>query len=109
MGEEKSRREVVEEYLAGGVSLRELGSRYGIKRTTLHRWVKAQERGEGEAGVVSNRAEALEAMPKDVRRLQRELYEARLHWKLLEAMIEIAEEQFEIPIRKKSGARRRRK
>lgn len=42
----------------------------------------------------------------DVRRLRRELEEARLHNKLLNAMIDIAEEQFEVPIRKKSGAKR---
>ena len=43
----------------------------------------------------------------DVRRLQKELEEARLYNKLLNAMIDIAEEQFEIPIRKKPGAKRR--
>lgn len=43
----------------------------------------------------------------DVRRLRKELEEARLYNRLLNAMIDIAEEQFEIPIRKKPGARRR--
>jgi hypothetical protein len=43
----------------------------------------------------------------EVRRLRKELEEARLYNKLLNAMIDIAEEQFEIPIRKKRGARRR--
>jgi hypothetical protein len=43
----------------------------------------------------------------DVRRLRKELEEARLYNKLLNAMIDIAEEQFDIPIRKKPGAKRR--
>jgi transposase-like protein len=105
MGQEKSRKEVIEEYLAGGVTLRELAQRYGIKRTTLHRWIKADERGEGQTGVVANRSEAIEAMPKEVGRLQRELHEARLEAKLYKAMIEIAEEQLGVQIRKKRGAR----
>jgi transposase len=108
MGQEKSRKEVVEEYLAGGVTLREMAGRYGLKRTTLHRWIKAEESGEGRAGVVANRSEAMKAMkamPKDMGRLQRELHEARLEAKLYKAMIEIAEEQMGVQIRKKRGAR----
>jgi transposase len=42
----------------------------------------------------------------EVRQLRKELEEARLYNKLLNAMIDIAEEQFEIPIRKKPGAKR---
>ena len=45
-------------------------------------------------------------MPRDVKRLQRELEEARLYNKLLTTMIDIAEEQRGIVIRKKSGAKR---
>jgi hypothetical protein len=41
----------------------------------------------------------------DVKQLRKELEEARLYNKLLNAMIDIAEEEFDIPIRKKSGAK----
>ena len=41
----------------------------------------------------------------EVKQLQEELRKAQLHNKLLNAMIDIAEEQFAIPIRKKRGAR----
>ena len=102
MGQHKKKKEVVEEYLKGGVSLRELGEKYGINHRTIHRWVKAQERWD----VVGVRAPLMEEMPKDVRKLQRELYEARLTAKLYETMIEIAEEEMGIVIRKKSGAKR---
>jgi hypothetical protein len=47
-----------------------------------------------------------ETPSEEIRRLRRELEEARLYGRLMEAMIEIAEEEFEIPIRKKSGAKR---
>ena len=41
----------------------------------------------------------------EVRELQRELEEARLYNKLLNTMIDIAEEQMGIDIRKKRGAK----
>jgi transposase-like protein len=102
MGQEKSKKEVVEEYLRGGVSLRGLSRRYGIKYQTLHRWVKAYQSGRE---VEKTRPEAIREMPKDVGRLQRELYEARLEAKLYRTMVEVAERELGIPIRKKSGAR----
>jgi transposase-like protein len=107
MGQEKKRNkrvEVVEEYLKGGISLREMGKKHGINHRTIHRWVKACESGGGvDAGRM--RVEAMRAMPNDVRRLQRELYEARLHAKLLETMIDIAENEMGVVIRKKHGAK----
>ena len=45
-----------------------------------------------------------EAMPSDVKTLQEELRKARLHSQLLSAMIDIAEEDLGVTIRKKYGA-----
>src|SRR5687768_12641346 len=95
---QKIRIEVVAEYLSGGTSYLELGRRYGIGTSTVHRWVKEHKSGKGPeqeaservAGVLETREASL---PEDVGRLKRELREARLHAKLLEAMIDIAEEQ----------------
>ncbi len=102
MGQEKSRKEIVEEYLGGGVSLRELSRKYGVKAASLHRWVKAHRRGRE---IESRQPQALKDMPKDVRRLQQQLYEARLEAKLYKTMVEVAEKEFGIPIRKKRGAK----
>jgi hypothetical protein len=44
-------------------------------------------------------------VPTEVKELQRQLDEARLHNKLLTAMIDIAEDELGIPIRKKRGAK----
>lgn len=105
MGQEKKRKEVVEEYLKGGISLRELGARHGIGSATIHRWVKAYDSGGESIARRRMRTEVMREMPEEVKRLQRELYEARLHAKLLETMIDIAETEMGIAIRKKSGAK----
>lgn len=113
MGQEEKRGEVVREYERGGVTLRELSRRYGVGRTTIHRWVKeAQAAGgieelerqelTGELSLKQKRE-----LPADVKRLRKELEEARVYNELLNAMIDIAEEQMGIEIRKKRGARQR--
>lgn len=105
MGQEKKRKEVVEEYLKGGITLRGLGTKHGINHRTIHRWVKAYEGGgEGSDGR-RMRAGVSGTMPEGVKQLQRELHEERLRTKLLETMIEIAERDLGIAIRKKSGAK----
>lgn len=96
--------------MGGETSYREIGRRYGISATTVHQWVKEHKSGKGPdqeaidrvAGVLETREASL---PEDVGRLKRELREARLHAKLLEAMIDIAEEQTGMVIRKKPGAK----
>ena len=112
MRQKEKKAEVVGEYLKGGVTLREMERKSGINFRTIHRWVKECEamtgpegadRGKGRRALVAKERE----LPDDVRRLQKELEEARLYNKLLNAMIDIAEEQFEIPIRKKHGAKQR--
>ena len=115
MGRKKGRKlrvEAVAEYLAGDVSYRKLGARYGVGVTTLNRWVKEHQSGKGPEQEAIERVAGLmgaekESIPEDVGRLKQELREARLHNKLLEAMIDIAEEQMGVVIRKKSGAKRR--
>ena len=112
MGQERKKREVVEEYLRGGVTLRELEAKSGVPRQTIHRWVKRAEAGLGldEQETAKERrklvAKQSEELPGDVQRLQKELEEARLYNELLNAMIDIAEERMGISIRKKRGAKR---
>lgn len=107
MGQDDKKIEVVAEYLKGGVTVRELERKYGTSRSGIHRWIKEYEVGEQfrtkepERQVGKDR----EMSTADVKRLRKELEEARLYNKLLNAMIDIAEEQFDIPIRKKSGAK----
>ena len=123
----KERRgKIVAEYLAGGTSYRDLEDKYGIPSSTVHRWVRAAELKAGRVneglrasapakrrfrGMGRNIEKKPELLPREdlvaeVRELRERLKRSDLHLKLLNAMIDIAEEQLEVPIRKKSGARR---
>lgn len=113
MGHKRKKREVVDEYLRGGVSLRELEAKFGVPRQTIHRWAKGAEADLGteeQKSLEERRKLAVkqsEHLPDDVRRLQKELEEARLYNELLNTMIDIAEDQLGVDIRKKRGAKRR--
>lgn len=116
-GQSRIKEAIVGEYLRDEVSLRDLGARHGISSSTLHRWVKAagrrseaddleetSEEGRPEKQVEKQAEKQPENLALEVKRLREGLRRAELHNKLLNAMIDIAEEQFEIPIRKKRGA-----
>ena len=107
----RTKKEIVGEYLAGGRSYRELAAECGVNFRTIHRWVledgrkRRKTRSEIRAvrGEVTNGEEEL---PVEIKQLQAELRKAELHNKLLNAMIDIAEEQMGVSIRKKAGAKR---
>ena len=105
----QEREAIVAEYLSGRTSYRKLAEKHQVDFRVLHRWVinfqgKAvkkeksikPQQGEGQA----------EQLPTEVKQLQEELRKARLHNELLNTMIDIAENQLKIDIRKKSGTRR---
>jgi len=119
--DKKKKQELVAEYVAGEMSYREMEERYGVSSSTLQRWVKASGveaakriRAASSAGVKIEPDGAAERrgtpeeedLATEVKRLRGDLRKAELHNQLLNAMIDIAEERFEIPIRKKHGARR---
>lgn len=100
---------IIAEYLIGELSFRKLGEKHGVDFRVIHYWVsqfqgkivtkkKPKEKKQAEPTVQDN-------LPTDVKQLQVELRKAKLHNKLLNAMIDIAEEQLNIDIRKKSGTR----
>lgn len=117
--EEEMIREAVERYRRGGVSMRELARIYRVSASTVHRWIRGREpseegghgrgriRGSGSGSATGSSAGSGHGSGSaEVRRLRKELEEARLYNELLNAMIDIAEDRFEIPIRKKPGAKR---
>lgn len=94
---------ILAEYLTGEVSLRKLGCKHGVNHRVIHRWVKEFQT---EGSRVERDKRYTKEQVAEIKRLRKELEDARLKNELLTAMIDIAEEQMGIEIRKKRGARR---
>ena len=98
--------EIIIEYLRGGISYRKLENKYGVDFRLIHSWVMKYQGKYPKASAGSKTAIIDEPpLPSDVKKLQAELRKAQLHNKLLNAIIDIAEEQLKIDIRKKSGTK----
>jgi transposase-like protein len=109
-GETTQEREaIIAEYLMGGTTYRKLGKKHHIDFRTIHYWVqKFQGKTVSKEKSTKRSKESVqqEPLPTEVKLLQEELRKAKLHNKLLNAIIDIAEEQLKIDIRKKSGTKR---
>lgn len=99
---------IIAEYLLGDTTYRKLGAKHGVDFRVVHYWVsRFQGKPVKKAKPKSKLNDDLprEDLPTDVKQLQEELRKAKLHNKLLNAMIDIAEDQLKIDIRKKSGTK----
>lgn len=96
---------IIAEYLSGGISTRKLGIKYGYCHVTISRWVMAHKKYGRKQPLPFSKAvwDAGDAMPTDIKELQEALRLSRLKVDLLEAMIDISDEQFGTDIRKKAG------
>jgi transposase-like protein len=97
---------IIAEYLVGSTTYRKLGIKYGIDFRLVHSWVMKYQGKKGNRKLKPP-VQLSEETPisNEVKQLQQELRKAQLHNKLLNAMIDIAEEQLHIDIRKKSGTK----
>jgi transposase-like protein len=105
---EQEEEAIIAEYLTGQTSYRELEKKHGIDFRVIHSWVtkfqgKPLRKQKPKIGQPSLKTED---SPTDVKQLQEELRKAKLYNELLNAMIDIAEDQLKIDIRKKSGTKR---
>lgn len=104
MGNQKQKHKIIAEYLLGGTSTRKLAIKYGYGHVTISRWVMAHKKyGKQPLHVSKAIFQADGAMPTDIKELQDALRLSLLKVDLLEAMIDISDEQFGTDIRKKAG------
>lgn len=99
---------IIAEYLLGDTTYRKLGAKYGVDFRAIHHWVtrfQGKPVRKLKPKIKSTDDLLQEELPTDVKQLREELRKAKLHNKLLNAMIDIAEEQLKIDIRKKSGTK----
>ena len=99
---------IIAEYLMGDSTYRELGNKYGVDFRRIHSWVskfQGKQVKKVKPKIKLNDDLPQEELPTDVKQLQEELRKAKLHNQLLNAIIDIAEDQLKIDIRKKSGTK----
>jgi transposase-like protein len=98
---------IILEYLSGDISLRSLAAKYNYDHNIIYRWIMAHhklKKTEQQDPVVGAFPE-LEIVSTNVAWLQEELRLSRIRILLLEATIDICDEQFGTSMRKKAGTR----
>jgi transposase-like protein len=122
MDKKVNKQAIINEYLLGCFTYRELEKKHGVSRQTINEWVldyqgiprsKTIRRQKATLQLMKGKKQqeggTLPPLPAEVLELQKQLEQERLHNKLLTAMIDIAEEELNIPIRKKYGTRQFKK
>lgn len=111
MNYEETKKQIIKDYLAGGVSLRTLAKQYNCCTTSIYRWIMTEKeqnkRREGPKAkpIIKTLQPEPELMSTDVAWLQQELRLSKIKILLLEATIDISDEQFGTDMRKKVGPR----
>ncbi len=116
-----SKDQIIQEYLTTGTGFRDLASKYGISRTTICKWVaihqgihnlpptENQNRySRSSMNSSPEKTDSNDATVKELKQqiaaLQNQLKWEKLRSEALDTMINIAEKQLDISIRKKPGA-----
>ena len=103
---------VVKEYLLGSTTQAHLAAKYGVGKSTVDRWIQKHRGRVPKKRLVRECVilppmvkEVRDDLPDDVQELRRQLEQEKLRNKLLTAIIDIAERDLKIPIRKKFGTK----
>ena len=119
--------QIIQEYLNTGCGYRKLQAKYGIGRTTICKWVQvyqgvhnlqptnlqqkhymnpmAQKAKKEQAGTSENEA----ALLQKIAALEKQLAHQELRAEVLDTLINVAEKQLNISIRKKPGTQQSEK
>jgi transposase-like protein len=119
--------QIIHEYLQQGAGFRQLAAKYGISRTTICKWVaihqgihnlppteKQLKYSTSSMNTSPNKSsshdqKSADAMQQKIDALQKQLQWEKLRADALDTMINIAEKQLNIPIRKKPGTQQSEK
>lgn len=115
------RQQAITEYLREGVGYRKLATKYGVSRSTINKWVQIHQGIHKLAPTANQQKHYLSGMnskgkksPSDIQNdnsilqekialLEKQLAWEKLRSEALDTMINIAEKQLDISIRKKPG------
>ena len=121
------KQQVITEYLTQGTGYRTLAAKYGVSRTTINKWVQIHQgihnlsptakqqkyylsaMNSNPSKVSKEIAQSQEVLQQKIALLEKQLAWEKLHVEALDTMINIAEKQLNISIRKKSGSQQSEK
>lgn len=113
--------QIIQEYLTQGCGFRQLAAKYGISRTTICKWVAIHQgihnmpptqkqqkyyissMNSSKKKPTDEQQQTLDALQQKIEVLEKQLQWEKLRADALDTMINIAEKQLHVPIRKKSG------
>ena len=119
--------QIIQEYLSKGCGFRELASKYGISRTTICKWVAIHQgihnlpptekqvkystssMNSSKKKISTEQLSDQQALQQKIALLEKQLQWEKLRADALDTMINIAEKQLDITIRKKPGTQQSEK
>lgn len=104
------KRKVIDEVLTGQISKEVARRKYGIGgSTTVLKWIRKFEGLKPIRLVMSEKREKTkEELELEIEQLKHQLDYEKLRSEAFDTMLDIAEKEFKVPIRKKSGAKQSR-
>lgn len=115
------KKQVIQEYLAGGTSYRKLSAKYGMSRDVINDWVRIHQgihnlaptqqqqkyyisaMNSSRNKATAEQQQTFDALQAKIVSLEKQLKWEKLRADTLDTMINIAEKQLNVPIRKKPG------
>lgn len=115
------KQQCITEYLTRGTGYRQLAAKYGVSRTTINKWVmihqgihnlpltqkqlqyNSSSMNNSKSKPTEEQLQNMDAMQQKIALLEKQLKWEKLRADALDIMINIAEKQLDISIRKKSG------
>ncbi len=106
---QEEKMEIVKKHNLEGVSHTELAKRYGTVQTVVSRIIRTFAAENEKSALlmknkpVDNQEEEIKALRAEILELKKKLYEEKMRADFCDTMIDVAEEMFNIEIRKKAG------
>ena len=119
--------QIIQEYLTQGCGFRKLAAKYGISRTTICKWVlihqgihnlpatekqqtySTSSMNSSPKKSTTNNQQTEQALLQKIAVLEKQLAHQELRAEVLDTLINVAEKQLNISIRKKSGTQQSKK
>ncbi len=104
---EQIRRKAVREFRSGNYSVKELADLYHCAPTTIYRWIYKYSPADSPSVNVVEMSESTDKKVKDltdrIARLERKLGQKQIKVDFLEKMVELAEEEYDLDLKKNSS------